>query len=207
MKKKSILFVLAAICLPLAVSAQKEREITLNEAIAMARMQSVDAAVALNELKTSYWEYRTFRADLLPEINLKGTLPNYNKSYGYPIRIRTVLTAFVRNSALGLSGELSIDQNIWLTGGQLSLTSSLDYLKQLGNSGDRHLMSVPVTLKLTQPILGVNNVKWNRRIEPVRYAEAKAEFITATEEVTMRAITYYFDLLLAKETLGPPVRT
>lgn len=51
MKKKSILFVLAAICLPLAVSAQKEREITLNEAIAMARMQSVDAAVALNELK------------------------------------------------------------------------------------------------------------------------------------------------------------
>ena len=53
MKKKSISFVLAAICLPLAVSAQKEREITLNEAIAMARMQSVDAAVALNELKTS----------------------------------------------------------------------------------------------------------------------------------------------------------
>lgn len=65
-------------------------------------------------------------------------------------------------------------------------------------------MSVPVTLKLTQPILGVNNVKWNRRIEPVRYAEAKAEFITATEEVTMRAITYYFDLLLAKETLNRP---
>ena len=68
MKKKSILFALAAVCLPLALSAQKEREITLNEAIAMARIQSVDAAVALNELKTAYWEFRTFRADLLPEI-------------------------------------------------------------------------------------------------------------------------------------------
>ena len=31
---------------------------------------------------------------------------------------------FVRNSALGLSGDLSIDQNIWLTGGKLSLVSS-----------------------------------------------------------------------------------
>ena len=103
MKKKSILFVLAAICLPLAVSAQKEREITLNEAIAMARMQSVDAAVALNELKTSYWEYRTFRADLLPEINLKGTLPNYNKSYG-SYQNPDGSYSFVRNSALGLSG-------------------------------------------------------------------------------------------------------
>ena len=91
MKKKRILFALVAACLPLALSAQKEREITLNEAIAMARAQSVDAAVALNELKTAYWEYRTFRADLLPEVNLTGTLPNYNKSYS-SYKIRTVLT-------------------------------------------------------------------------------------------------------------------
>ena len=201
MKKKSILFALAAVCLPVVLSAQQERKITLNEAIAMARVQSVDAAVALNELKTAYWEYRTFRADLLPEVNLTGTLPNYNKSYG-SYQNADGSYSFVRNSALGLSGDLSIDQNIWLTGGKLSLVSSLDYMKQLGSGGDRHFMSVPITLKLTQPILGVNNVKWNRRIEPVRYAEAKAAFITATEEVTMRAITYYFNLLLAEENLG-----
>lgn len=201
MKKKSILFALAAVCLPLALSAQKEREITLNEAIAMARIQSVDAAVALNELKTAYWEFRTFRADLLPEVNLTGTLPSYNKSYS-SYQNSDGSYGFVRNNTLGLTGDLSIDQNIWLTGGKLSLTSSLDYIKQLGAGGDRHFMSVPVTLQLTQPIFGVNNIKWNRRIEPVRYAEAKAAFITATEEVTMRAITYYFNLLLAKENLG-----
>ena len=201
MKKKSILFAIAASCLSLALSAQQERKITLNEAIAMARVQSVDAAVALNELKTAYWEYRTFRAELLPEVNLTGTLPDYNKSYS-SYQNPDGSYSFVRNSALGLSGELSIDQNIWFTGGKLSLTSSLDYMKQLGTGGDRHFMSVPVTLKLTQPILGVNTVKWNRRIEPVRYAEAKAAFITATEEVTMQAITYYFNLLLAEENLG-----
>lgn len=201
MKKKSILVILAVVCLPLAVSAQKERELTLNEAIAMARAQSVDAAVALNELKTAYWEYRTFRADLLPEVNLSGTLPNYNKSYS-SYQNQDGSYGFVRNNTLGLSGNLSIDQNIWLTGGKLSLTSSLDYIKQLGSGGDRHFMSVPVTLELTQPVFGVNTMKWNRRIEPVRYAEAKAAFITATEEVTMRAITYYFNLLLAKENLG-----
>ena len=87
MKKKSILFVLAAVCLPLALSAQKEREITLNEAIAMARAQSVDAAVALNALKTAYWEFRTFRADLLPE--LWPIIINHIVL----IKIRTALTA------------------------------------------------------------------------------------------------------------------
>ena len=80
--------ILLAACLwmPLMLHAQNdtpthERDITLNEAIALARIQSVDAAVALNELKTAYWEYRTFRANLLPEVNFTGTLPNYRKIY------------------------------------------------------------------------------------------------------------------------------
>ena len=61
--KKNILL---AVCflMPLATMAQNdtlghERNITLSEAIVLARTQSVDAAVALNELKTAYWEYRT----------------------------------------------------------------------------------------------------------------------------------------------------
>ena len=198
--KKNILL---AVCflMPLATMAQNdtlghERNITLSEAIVLARTQSVDAAVALNELKTAYWEYRTFRADLLPEVNFTGTLPNYNKSYS-TYQNSDGSYSFVRNNTLGLSGQLSVDQNIWFTGGKLSLTSSLDYLKQLGSGGAKQFMSVPVSLELTQPAL-----KWNRRIEPVRYAEAKAEFISATEEVTMKTITYFFELLLAKESLA-----
>ena len=200
--------ILLAACLwmPLMLHAQNdtlthERDITLNEAIALARIQSVDAAVALNELKTAYWEYRTFRANLLPEVNFTGTLPNYRKIYNsYQNADGTY--SYVRDNVLGLSGEVSIDQNIWLTGGKLSLTSSLDYLKELGSNGSKQFMSVPVSLELTHPIFGVNTLKWDRRIEPVRYSEAKAAFISATEEVTMKAITYYFELLLAKESLA-----
>ena len=177
------------------------RDITLSEAITLARLQSVDAAVALNELKTAYWEYRTFRSDLLPEMNLTSTLPNYNKSYN-AYQNADGSYGFVRNNTLGLAGKLSIDQNIWITGGKLSLTSSLDYIKQLGSGGERQFMSVPVNLELTQPIFGVNKLKWSRRIEPVRYAEAKAAFVTATEGVTMKAVNYFFQLLLAKESLA-----
>ena len=58
--KKSILLA-ACFLMTLTVAAQNdtlanERDITLAEAIALARTQSVDAAVALNELKTAYWE-------------------------------------------------------------------------------------------------------------------------------------------------------
>ena len=56
MRKKNILLVLATFAFSQILTAQNEREITLNEAIALARTQSVDAAVALNELKKAYWE-------------------------------------------------------------------------------------------------------------------------------------------------------
>ena len=196
-----LLFPFAAFAQNDTLTNEREHLITLSEAIALARTQSVDAAVALNELKTAYWEYRTFRADLLPEVNLNGTLPNYNKSYSR-YQNSDGSYSFVRNNTLGLSGTLSIDQNLWFTGGKLSLASSLEYIKQLGTGGDKQFMSVPVSLELTQPIFGVNTLKWNRRIEPVRYAEAKAAFITATEQVTMKTITYFFNLLLAKENLN-----
>lgn len=200
MKKKYILVPLTLL-FTLCTYAQIQRPITLPEAIALARIQSVDAAVALNELKTSYWEYRTFRADLLPEMNFTGTLPNYKKSYN-SYQNEDGSYSYVRTNTLGLTGELSIDQNIWLTGGKLSLTSSLDFIRQLGANKYNQFMSVPVGLRLDQPVFGVNHIKWNRRIEPVRYAEAKASFISATEEVTIKSINYFFQLLLAREELA-----
>lgn len=164
----------------------------------MARRQSVEAAMALGELKSAYWQWRSYRADLLPEVSFSATMPSYNKRYtSYQQADGGV--SFVRNDYLGLSGSLHISQKIWLTGGSLSVESSLDFLHQSGSGGGNQLMSLPFAITITQPIFGVNHVKWNRRIEPLRYREAKARFLTETEQVAMQAINLFFNLLLAGE--------
>ena len=204
MKTRRMITLMVALGMGLHLLAETDvrtRPITLDEAITLARVQSVNAAVALNELKTAYWEYRTFRANLLPEVNLSATVPSYSKSYNSYQQSDGSYT-FVRNNFMQMSGELSIDQNIWLTGGTLSLNTSLDFMKQLDGFKDERYMSVPIALTLNQPIFGVNTFKWNRRIEPVRYAEAKANFLSETEEVTMTTINYFFNLLLAKENVN-----
>lgn len=190
---------LLALC-PARGAADEARRITLEETILRARTNSVDAAVALNELKSAYWTYRTYRAELLPEVNFTATLPSYKKSYSAYQNSDGVYT-FVRNNNLQMTGELSVNQNIWLTGGTLSVNTSLDFLKQLDSGGDRRFMSVPVALTLRQPIFGVNAIKWNRRIEPVRYQEALKKFLSESEDVAMSAISYFFNLLIAKENL------
>ena len=107
-------------------AAQTQRlELPLDDAIAMARVRSVDAAVALDELKTAYWEWRTFRADQLPELSFTATAPEYAKRYNSYMNENGEYS-FVRTNTLQAGGQLSVKQNIALTGGQIALNSSLD---------------------------------------------------------------------------------
>ena len=193
-----------SICNALSAFAQTDTlHLTLDECITMARRQSVDAAVALGELRSAYWQWRSYRADLLPEVSLSGTLPSYNKRYSSYQQADGGLS-FVRNDYLGLDGSLNIKQKLWPTGGTLSVESSLDYLHQTGSgTGSRNqLMSLPVAITLSQPLFGTNHLKWNRRIEPLRYREAQARFLSETEQVAMQAISLYFGLLLAGEQVN-----
>ena len=177
--------------------------LTLDECITMARRQSVDAAVALGELRSAYWQWRSYKADLLPEVSLQGTLPSYNKRYSSYQQADGGLS-FVRNDYLGLDGALHVTQKLWPTGGTLSVESSLDYLRQTGGGmgSSNQFMSLPVAVTLSQPLFGVNRLKWDRRIEPLRYREAQARFLTATEQVAMQAISLYFGLLMAGEQVN-----
>jgi Outer membrane protein len=198
---KRTLGLIACAWLCVSIAGAQSRSLSLEEAISLARKQSVDASVALNELKTAYWEYRTYKANLLPEMNFSASLPDYRKAYSAYQQDDGSYT-YVRNNYLNMQGELSIDQNIWLTGGKLSIATSLDFMKQLDGTKDRRYMSLPLAITLQQPVFGVNSIKWDRRIEPVRYQEAKAAFISATEDVTIKTIDYYFNLLLAGENVG-----
>ncbi len=180
----------------------QEREVTLSldDAIARARVRSVDAAVALDELRTAYWEWRTFRADQLPELSFRATAPSYAKQYSSYMD-ENGNYSFVRTNTLQASGELSVSQNVALTGGKVALSSSLDFLRQLDGTPYNRFMSIPVALSIEQPLFGVNTMKWDRRIEPVRYSEAKAAFLSATEDVARLTVDYYFTLLMSRENV------
>ena len=184
---------------PVPLAAEDHR-LSLQETVERARRNSVEAQQALTELRAAYWQYRAHKADLLPEVSLSATLPSYSKQYNAYQTADGGYT-FVRSNYLEATGTINATQRIWLTGGTLSLSSSMDYLRQYGEAGGQRYMAIPLRLTLSQQLFGVNDVKWARRIEPLRYREAKANYLAATEDVTIRAINLYFNLLLSKENL------
>ena len=195
-----LLTYIALTLLPFA-GAARELTLTLDDAIAMARVKSVDAAVALDELKTAYWEWRTYRADMLPEVKFTATAPSYSNKYT-PYMNSEGDYSFVKNNFLEAQGELSVTQNVRLTGGTVSLSSSLDFMRMYGDGGGNRFMTIPVALTFNQPVFGTNTMKWQSRIEPVRYSEAKAAFLSATENVALATVDYYFTLIMSRENLA-----
>lgn len=199
---KRYIILSALLCAPWLMGHTQSIQLplSLDDAIAMARVRSVDAAEALDELRSAYWQWRTFRADQLPELSLKADAPSYARQYSSYMDENGDYS-FVSTNTLQATGQLSIAQNIALTGGKISVNSSLDFLRQFdGRTGNR-FMAIPVALTLSQPLFGVNTMKWDRKIEPVRYAEAKAAFLSATENVARQTVDYYFNLLMSRENV------
>lgn len=192
----SVLVVLAANL----VQAQDTVTVSLHEAIRVGTSQSVEYQVARNEYISSYWEHRTYRSELLPEVALNGTLPYYSKSYNQLQREDGSYT-YVSNDYSRVDGGLSITQNIPWTGGTISVKSSLERLQQYGENGSTRFMSVPASVRLDQPIGGFNRVKWLQRIEPVKFREARLRLVSEMEEVAVTAIEHYFNLLLGQINL------
>lgn len=174
--------------------------ISLDSAIEMAVNNSVSSAVAENTKLSAYWDYRSYKADQLPEISFYGTLPSYQRSFT-PYQNSDGTYSFVKSNNLAVSGGLQITQNIPFTGGQISVQTSISFLQEVDDKNTSEFMTTPISATLTQPIFGVNHLRWDRRIEPIRYEESKRNYKEDIVEITLSVLAKYFNTLLAKSQL------
>lgn len=184
----------------LAADSSARRVLPFDEAVRLARVQSVDAAVALNQLRAAYWRYRSYRAELLPEVLLGGTVPEFKREYELYQR-EDGSYRYVRTNMMSLTGNLSISQNIPFTSGKIGVTTSLQDVFPVEKGAQHHYLGVPIGVKLSQPLWSANRMMWERRIEPLRYKEAQAVYLSAVEKTTLEAVQRYFSLLLSQEEL------
>lgn len=176
-------------------------ELTFDEVIKMAREQSPDAIMAKHQFRANYWEFRTYKADFKPNLSLNSEFPNYSSSFKEIYGGDSVYFAKYRTNNSNLN--LSLNQNVPFTGGKLSVITNLTRLDAF-NDDDEHnysYSSIPLSIKYSQPILLYNDFKWQKKIEPLKYEEAKKNYISALEDVSLKAVNYFFDLALAQQNL------
>jgi outer membrane protein TolC len=172
--------------------------LSLDDVIYIAQQQSPDALIAKHRFRSSYWEFRSFRADYLPGLSLDGTALVYDRSIS-PVQQPDGSIEFRPLDQGGANARLSLGQRIGLTGGTISLNSRLSYYDNFtGSPLDNPFAAEIVNLEYVQPIFKYNPYKWDRHIEPMKYEIAKRQYLEDVEQVAITATTYFFNLLQAQ---------
>lgn len=172
--------------------------LSLEEVVDLAGRQSPDAMMARHRYRGSYWAHRSYRAAYLPLLELNATLPNLNRTIS-PIIQPDGSELFMRRSLATSSGTLSLSQRVGPTGGQFFITSGLQRIDLIRDDQTQvSYLSTPVNIGFRQPIFAFNPFRWERQIEPLRYQEARRQYLVDMENVNIRATNMFFDLLLAQ---------
>lgn len=180
-------------------SAADTLTLTLEQVVGMAREKSISAKQAITIQKTKYWEYRTFRSNYQPQLALEGILPAYTKSFTEVIQPDgTILFQSVHNNNSALN--LSFSQTISATGATVFGKTRLQRFDDFERKNTLY-NGVPFGIGIEQPILRFNSLKWDKKIEPLKYAESRQAYIESMEDIAIQASKYFFDLLLAQVNL------
>lgn len=195
-KALSLLILFAAI-FSVPAMPQEIKRLTLDEVVSLASEQSPNALIAKHRFRASYWQYRTFVADYRPILSLSGNLPDYSTAYNRVWNSVSQQWEYASTNVLQTSGSLSLAQNIGFTGGSISLYSDMTYEKNFETEGERYITS-PLNVRLTQPLFRYNELRWQKKIEPLKYEEARKTYLRDVENVHMMAVQYFFNLALAQ---------
>ncbi|MEG1586040.1 MAG: TolC family protein [Bacteroidales bacterium] len=196
MKKKFLVLFVGWLAAGIA-TGQSLGKMTLEEAIEIAYTRSPQAQMVQLTFMSRYWSFRSYKAQLLPSLNLNGNLGSYNRSLVEVRDPETGRISYVANNTLNNTLSLRINQNIALTGGSVSLYTSLDRLDQFSYN-TKIYNSTPVSISYTQPLRSFNSLKWQKKTEPLQYEKAKKQYLESMENIVVQTSSYFFSVLSAQ---------
>ena len=175
----------------------EHKVLSLQEVIELAHEQSLMALMSRHQFRSSYWEFRAHQANYRPGLTMEGTIPsllNATESVIQPDGTEE----FVQRSVMNTSLNFQLYQNIALTGGRIFASSVMQRQDNFGDERTTNYLVYPVSIGFAQPINGYNELKWDRRIEPLKYEQAKLQYLNTMEWVSQQSVRYFFDLALAQ---------
>jgi len=189
-----------AACLP-PEKGMAQKHYSMEELVERAKEQSLPARIARNSAMSGYWDFVSYKASLNPNVSLSGTIPSYQRSIS-KITLPNGSDVFVSSDQAYNSVNLNINQNVVLTGGVLSVYSSLNRIDVFSPDKSRQYSTVPFSIYYSQNSLFYNPFKWQKQIAPMQLEESKKTFIEDMEGVSLTTVDICFRYLSAQNQIN-----
>ncbi len=169
--------------------------LSLQDCIRLARANGPLAVMARNDYDSKQAGYSAFTASYLPQLWLRGDVPDYYSSIN-AITLPDGSLIFTPQSQASSQLSLSLSQKIPFTGGQLFLSSGLNRI-DLMETKTQYYKSSPFSVTLQQPIFQINSMRWDMDAQQLRYKMSTRELAEAMENCALDVTTKFFDLYMA----------
>jgi len=180
---------------------------TLDDVVQLAKEQSPQAILARHRFRASYFSFMEYRANFLPKLTLTANPTTWNHSIQMveTINRQTGEVEYyqAKKNTFNSTAGLALSQNIGLTGGNISLGSDFSRLQNFNDTTFRakQFTTNPIGVSLRQPLNGYNQFRWLKAIEPLRFEEAKQNYLVQMERVAANAVSMFFSLAIAQVNL------
>ena len=110
MNLKTILIIAGCSYIFPATAQERTMELSLDETVKLAKLQSPDAQTARHSFRSAYWNYKYYRANYLPALSLTSD-PNLNRAIN-KVTLGDGTVKFVEQNMLSTDLTLNLTQNI-----------------------------------------------------------------------------------------------
>lgn len=166
---------------------------SLSDCLEMALNQGPDAKMARQEFQAATWNHKASEATYLPELSMTADMPGLVRAIS-SVSQDDGSVLFRPQSQTFSRVNLTLNQKIALTGGQLFLSSGLNRI----TTPDLYWQSTPLIIGFSQPLFQLNTLRWNRRIENMQYQLAELRYKEALADVNINLVQLYFDVYIAQ---------
>ena len=192
---KNYISLLISILIITVANAQKEY--SLQEIIDIALEQSIRSKQIQNKYQNSYWRYFSYKRQFLPSINFDGIIPQVDRSI-YQVTLPDGSDEYVNRSQITNTGALRLNQIVPLTGGSFFVKSGLSNINLLDDGSATTFRTTPVEIGYQQRIFGFNTYKWQKKVEPLYFNEAKLIKTEEKEQISIEVSNLFFELISAE---------
>lgn len=192
------LLILAFMLLALPVRAQQAPlRLTLQDVISRSQSGSPAAEIARLEFDAARWNFRSYEAQYLPSFSIGGNAPGLVRAIN-SIDQDDGSIAYVSRNQLSSDLNLNISQPLPFTGGQIFVSSELGRIDLFGDSRTNYWQSSPLVIGFSQPLFQFNNMRWERRVEPLRFRVAQRTLAEDLAITAVDAANLFFDVYISQ---------
>jgi outer membrane protein TolC len=181
------------------LNAQSRMPLSLDEAIRSAQDQSSVHKLAQTQKTIGFYQYMIDKSNSRPQISFLGNAPVYSKQFT-PVTQPDGSIQFLPVEQNTTYVDFSLSQAILATGGQISLNTGLTHFYDF-RAKYNQFNGTPVFIQLDQPINGFNELKWQKKIAPLKLEESKRSYVQTMEDIAQQTNKLYFDALDAQSNI------